>query len=299
LIHFLNLEPLSVEETQQYLNHRLTASGWQNENPMSEEIVARIFRLSEGNAARINRIARRFLLDMLNDQDNAEQKTFGKKYMTRLLGGCLIVAFLALIGVWAWRANNESPASVPARPSILVNGQPLVHHGETQASAIEPLAPPPPATPTSSAVLPITNLNTPAATAVAPTPVSATPPPLPSTATLPTEKVVTAPTPAKAALASSVAPSQKPKVKAIDKESSGKYSIQLIALSHSQNVNQFIKQNHLQGKVTVIKTQKQGKPVTVVLYGRYKTLREAEKDIAHLPPNLLNAGPWPREVPGK
>ncbi|MCD6048160.1 MAG: ral secretion pathway protein GspA [Gammaproteobacteria bacterium] len=334
LVHFLSLEPLSLEELQQYLSHRLNAAGWQNDNPMSEEIVARIFRLSEGNPARINRIARRFLLDMLNEQENGLEKSPSKKLLTRLLGAGLIVAILAVLGIWAWRMSNNTSPQTPDRPVISVNGQALSHDAAVPNAALnQPAATVAQNTAAAAAVVP--QANVPALTAPAapssPTPAAtATNPALQPTATpqltrVPVENTsatvsqavvspaasVAAPAPAEKAVEKPVAKQAKTKPvshvtakkvstkttsasHAASSTKTGGYSIQLVGLTDAQSAQNFIQQNHLQGKVRIVKSN--GK--VLVYYGKYSSMNAASQDITNFTPAMMQAGPWPVKVKG-
>lgn len=348
LVHFLTLESLSLEETQQYLNHRLSASGWQNENPMSEEIVARVYRLSEGNPARINRIARRFLLDMLSEGEEEAGSSWLGRHLTKFLGACLIIAILGLLGVWIWRINSAGSSApshtvgTAAAPTISLNGQPLPAMNQKNMETVALSPPKPVAAPTTPAanvppvqqpIVPTQVMPSPAAAlpvaeknmltksaekvpaAVAPAP--AVVPPL-TTDAVPVEqaparlKKIAAPKPAlskpvvkkpvsKTAAApvkkvKSAAPAQVPSKSAVE-NTKAEYTLQLIGLSNHEALEKFIIDNNLQGKVRTMTVQSHGKTLTVVLYGRYKTMRDAEQAIPNLPQALVNAGPWPRKVP--
>jgi type II secretory pathway predicted ATPase ExeA len=338
LVHFLSLEPLSLEELQQYLSHRLNAAGWQNDNPMSEEIVARIFRLSEGNPARINRIARRFLLDMLNEQENGLEKSPSKKLLTRLLGACLIVAILAVLGILAWRMSNNTSAQTPDRPTISMNGQVFSH--DAAAPNAVPVQPATATTQNASAMAAaVPQANVPALTAPA-TPVTpSTPAPAAATANSALQPVAapqltrvpvennthaTASEPVASSASSEVAPApvhkatektvaQSSKAKAVSNRSvkkapaktastnqavssrkTGSYSIQLVGLTDAQSAQNFIRQNHLQGKVRIVKLN--GK--VLVYYGKYPSMNAASQDIPNFTPEMMQAGPWPVKVKG-
>ena len=76
--------------------------------------------------------------------------------------------------------------------------------------------------------------------------------------------------------------------------SKGAYTIQLISLSKQKSLNAYMKTNHLEGKLSTVKN----KGATMVVYGRYNTMREAEQAVATLPDALMKAGPWPTKLPG-
>ncbi len=57
-----HLGPLATEETQSYIEHRLTAVGWQNDPTWSSGAFAAVFRHTGGIPRRINRLCSRVLL---------------------------------------------------------------------------------------------------------------------------------------------------------------------------------------------------------------------------------------------
>lgn len=57
-----HLLPLEEDETEQYIRHRLSAVGWQNDPAISEAVYPLIFKFSEGIARRVNLICSRLML---------------------------------------------------------------------------------------------------------------------------------------------------------------------------------------------------------------------------------------------
>lgn len=122
LLHTLMLEPLVMDETAHYLGHRLAASGLQEDFPLTDEIITRIYRLSEGNPARINRIARRALLDMLSQEKNSEKQSVMQRYSNKLVGSAVVLVVLIAGAVWLMNKANQPTKTTP---SISLNGQEL------------------------------------------------------------------------------------------------------------------------------------------------------------------------------
>lgn len=125
LLHSLQLDALNMDETSLYLGHRLAVSGWQEDFPLTDEIITRIYRLSEGNPARINRIARRALLDMLTQDKQDKKPGFLQRYGNKFIGSGVVLIVLILGATWLLR-NTPAPA-VPeeAGATISLNGQAL------------------------------------------------------------------------------------------------------------------------------------------------------------------------------
>jgi type II secretory pathway predicted ATPase ExeA/septal ring-binding cell division protein DamX len=345
LVHFLTIEPLSLEETEQYLNYRLSAANWQDANPMSEEVVARIYRLSEGNPARINRIARRFLLDLLIEQESDQKKSWLRKYVTQLIGAGLLVVMLIVLAVWIWHSNiiqHVKLAKIQSvKPTVTVNGEVLpapikyIDQAALHPSLTPPVAavaPTPPAeivvAQPAKAVSPVSiagqksnveNNQSPAIVAAEPvqaqaTPVNASAKPEASIAA----KTETSSTPSRSELSAPVSqtaqtpvvsqavsgktsdvvsrvPTSKKATKEKATQDSGSYTIQLLHLQYDGTLAQFIKKNHLTGKIRVVSHTVQGKKITEITYGSYQTMHDAEQAVATLPSSLMSAAPWPKK----
>ena len=363
LVHFLTVEPLSLEESAQYLDYRLSAANWQGASPMAEEVVARIYRLSEGNPARINRIARRFLLDLLTEQDEGKKSSWFGKHTAQLVGAGLVVIILLILAVWIWRSDMMQHVTLAkvetVKPTVTVNGAVLPEaqikyvdqaalsevktktteqdQVPTAAGPAAPVAdehnhkvdvvvmPPAPAPAPAPAPIQAPALPKSATTSASMTEEKATQPakvaetqataapqaatvqsPAPAAiesahaATVPTADAVpaaasteTAPVQKKAASAKKVPAAQTEK-----NSTQGPYTIQLLHLQHDGSLAQFIKQNHLEGKVQLVTRQAHGKKVTEVIYGSYKTMHDAEQAVATLPDSLMSAAPWPKKKEG-
>lgn len=125
LLHTLVLESLDIDETSQYLGHRLSVSGLQEDFPLTDEMITRIYRLSEGNPSRINRIARRALLDMLSQDQQTEKRGFMQRYLNKLVGCVILLVVLIAGAAWLLHSAKLSSTAKIESPSISVNGQAL------------------------------------------------------------------------------------------------------------------------------------------------------------------------------
>lgn len=108
LVHALNLESLDLEETHQYLEQRLAAVGWQDSMPFSADTVSRIYRLSEGVPARVNRIARRTLLDKITKEQESNDVGFLTEHKTKIWGAGFIILALLAFGFILNQMRHES-----------------------------------------------------------------------------------------------------------------------------------------------------------------------------------------------
>ncbi|MFP5467719.1 MAG: ExeA family protein [Gammaproteobacteria bacterium] len=125
-----HLQALSVQETGQYLAHRLGVAGWRGPLPMSPQVVSRLHRLSRGVPRRLNLLAGRAMLGAYASQneritramvDQAAREIFDDRpghprwsaasWRTALLGTTLLSL---LAGTWLMPSPPE-PAPQPPR----------------------------------------------------------------------------------------------------------------------------------------------------------------------------------------
>jgi len=106
-IHNLTLEPFSLDETKQYLKHRLTVAGLTGELPLSEETIKRIYKLSEGIPGRINRIVRRTLVNEMPQPELEESPSWFYIHRYKLCGGAILAGLVITLGSLLNSANQE------------------------------------------------------------------------------------------------------------------------------------------------------------------------------------------------
>lgn len=71
-----------------------------------------------------------------------------------------------------------------------------------------------------------------------------------------------------------------------------RYALQLAALRSETEVNTFIQDNSLQGKVKVYQTVRSGEPWFMVIWGDYASVNAARRAEMDMPQNLQALGPW-------
>jgi DamX protein len=116
LIHTIALEPFTLEETESYIQHRLNTTGLIEQMPLTLQAIGRIYKLSEGVPGRINRIARRTLLNALARQQVAPRGNFFRARQFRLWGG---IMFLLLVVAVAATTNWQHMGSLSTGKSLL------------------------------------------------------------------------------------------------------------------------------------------------------------------------------------
>lgn len=331
LIHVMNVMPFSQEETERYLKHRLTLAGLTEDIPFSKELVSRIYRLSEGVPGRINRIAKRTLLQELPKQE--APRTRAKISVSRpkmLWIAILLTTVISIVLLFKWLNKGDNlidpqateaeiafqtpptlnkptaAAPVPAATPIAEEKKPA---DEVPHAEITPIASPTPAaTPAAETAHETTPVPTPAVVIAAqssalpivasePTPVAEDP--AISAAkmeknTSPSEKIEkTKPVKTSSGGASPTPAASKKRLLAIDKS---RYTLQLMGLSKESSAKSFIAKNKLAGKVTYFKTTIKQKTFYILVYGDYPSLEAAKATISTLPPMLQKFKPWPRKM---
>lgn len=139
LIHNLNIGFLSLEETEKYLEHRLFKAGFE-ENPLVQTVINRIYKLSGGAPGRINRIARRTLLNDLVKQAPEQKASFLHQNQSKLIGGTLLVLILASVAIAMNWMRSNNPQWVKQQKSaapVLVDNAPAPLPS-TAASPVQP-----------------------------------------------------------------------------------------------------------------------------------------------------------------
>lgn len=99
IIHSLELEPLTLEETKQYLNHRLTVAGLKENMPLSAITIENIFHESHGLPEHINRLAQQALIDEIAEDPSSmtsSSQGFISQNLTKILGGVVVALFIGV-----------------------------------------------------------------------------------------------------------------------------------------------------------------------------------------------------------
>ncbi len=132
ITHSFRLEPLSAQETREYLMFRMRAAGYRGPDLFSDAVVREIARISAGLTRRINLIADKALLAAfaenthsirqkhvdaaVRDSEFAQQKLPRAGRSRLALGAMLVIAGMATgAGLYAWVGSlNKNTAATPA-----------------------------------------------------------------------------------------------------------------------------------------------------------------------------------------
>lgn len=111
-IHAIELEPLTLEETKQYLYYYLTKAGAAASFPLSQISIEKIYANSHGIPENINRVAQQVLLEELMKERNKMTSSVFKRHQTKIIGACLLILILFALSYFLNRkAQLEPPAS--------------------------------------------------------------------------------------------------------------------------------------------------------------------------------------------
>lgn len=326
----LELQPLDLQESADYLQTRLQAAGWRGALPLTSEQMLKLYRASGGCIGKLNELAPAALAAG-GDGDTMTPSAGSRPLPWRWIG--VAAAVLLVIGVaLLWFVDTPS---TPSQSMVVEAG------GRTAVALPLPVAPPdttvsepPPASiePEQSrrVAVPAPLPNAPVAAPQAavkpipvPAPMPARQPASPAPATKPVPAVVLAPksvavarvasTPAKVvekpkvAAPVAVAKPQSPvpsgsavayrfdeqKLQGVAPE---RYVLQLMAVESRAQVDAFLKAHAVTAPTLLYEALRGGKRLLVLVAGPYADRAAAQAALAKLPPPLLAAKPWPRTV---
>lgn len=308
ITHSFRLEPLTAQETREYLMFRLRAAGYRGPDLFTDAIVREIARISGGLTRRINLITDKALLAAFSENTHGirqkhidaavRDSEFAQQHLPaaarpRLLQGVVLlgVGMAAGAALYAVLGAGNKPgaietavsATAPAQPPATIPAVPAAP-GETDKKSIKTNtyenSVAPPATLPSVTSTPAAAPATPAATASAP---SAAAPATPTGSSTLLESRL-------AATANWLA-SAKPRT----------YTIQLMGSNDDQQLNQHLKflSNTIEiNSLFVYRTVAKGAPALTVVWGNFDSQREAREAMAKLPPFLKAYRPLLRTVQG-
>lgn len=290
IVHHFDLPPFSMEETGEYIHHRLAAAGISPPPELDDNRLRTLHRLARGRPQAINRLTARLM------QGESERRPY-LQGLTGFLGHykvfLLSLTAFAILFVGGFLiydtlsdsspprlAGDEAAVAVLIPPPLTT--EPL---SQEKASALLPPAPspapaakikgPPPAA-TNSKKIPATP-PVPARPKAAVTPVSTKPVPK------------TAPPPA--APGAEVHDS-----KWVMAQDSTAFTIQLTSWEDKGRAIRYIKDNQLLNDAAYVHTRTKSKDWYLVIYRTYPSLGQARLAIDTLPPSLKQYGPWVRNI---
>lgn len=334
LIYDVALSPLTLEQTEQYLEYRLNFVGFHGDFPFNHRDIERIYN-GQGIPGKINQLAGQFMYEKLmkrgrmsdehGDEESNSILSFRLSYF--VIGGILLlIAIASAVLLWPKKnfgeifAKETSDKKVVTELSFAPKPTPTVAQPASVSAA------------TVTTEQPLTTTN--------PTPIS-TPQskPVPQIQ-VPEKPQFVAPEPAKVNKEENLLPvldndnkEQKESTKTIQHENQNKkmvhkpakekvvkkitekhrqttvtaatqarhknntYTIQLLGVSQEHKAKQFIAAHKLGAKARIIHSERDKKDWYVVMYGEYTNRQQAIAAAAKLPAELRNTTPWIRQKP--
>ena len=277
----IHLPGLSEEETASYLNHRMTAAGYDGKPIFKSAVVRQIYKNSGGLPSEINRAAHSWLISQYRIAESPSQRRNIlpkiKPFWAILTVVC--IAVLGFVGILNLQQPNKTNIAAidsrrkPVQPPTRVARN--IKTGSKPALAIK-LSKPLPDRQSNQADTTSAELLK------------------PSTPSLP--------------LPTLASPSQTKRPKSNEKpvqretwlmaQVSSGYTIQLIGVRSEQSLLAFIKQQNLPGQqpMAYYRTVYRGSSWYPLLYGIYPTAQQARKAIDSLPETIQNMNPWIRRL---
>ncbi len=312
ITHSFRLEPLTAQETREYMMFRLRAAGYRGPDLFTDAIVREIARISGGLTRRINLITDKALLAAFSENTHSirpkhieaaiRDSEFAQKHLPaaarpRLVQGIVLlgVGMAAGAALYAVLAAGGKPAAIA--PAVTQ---------ATPAATAQPVAtmPAAPAAPSEDDKKSIKSntYETPPAPAAAPASVAPTPLAAPAT---PASSTAPAPTAIVAAVSASSSALLETRLSATTAWLAGAkpqtHTIQLLGSTDDQQLNQHLKflSNSIDiNSLFVYRTVAKGAPALTVVWGSFDSQREAREAMAKLPPFLKAYRPLLRTVQG-
>jgi type II secretory pathway predicted ATPase ExeA len=141
LVAACHLEPLSLEETRAYIDHRLERAGWEGEPAFDERSYRMIHRCTEGFPRQINKVCGRLLLYGSTEKkcrlDCFDCLKVLKHWLAELPGSTSESSFQACVDMLnaAWNdAEGDAAVQAAATAALLRGGQQEPPPGNAQAA---------------------------------------------------------------------------------------------------------------------------------------------------------------------
>ncbi len=312
ITHSFRLEPLTAQETREYLMFRLRAAGYRGPDLFTDAIVREIARISGGLTRRINLITDKALLAAFSENTHSirpkhieaavRDSEFAQKHLPaaarpRLIQGIVLlgVGMAAGAALYALLGVNSKPFVVQPLANQNVPAAPA------QPAAVLPAVPATPIEDDKKSIKTNTYEKTPAPSAE-PASVTLAPLATPATPTPATAPAPSATAPAVTASSSALLETRLAATTAwLDSAKPQTYTIQLLGSSDDRQLNQHLKflSNSIEiNSLFVYRTIAKGAPSLTVVWGSFDSQAEAREAMAKLPPFLKAYRPLLRTVQG-
>lgn len=308
--HTLDVPPLTVEQTRDFMEHYCAATGQGDCLPLPPAIVEKAFAASAGIPGRLL-VQSESLIRAAGSVDASRSGFRGQWTALRMRPRSLLLAggavVLLLILFFQGAINDffdpddrskvvtlkSGPVALPLpepetrSPPPVIGRLPQVEKAvampiEQRIKEEEP-----------TVTLPATSLD--ARTDSAPSPLAPVPQKKETEPPIATgkESITTVPQPSTQPVVDEKRPAMLDR-KWLLSRLTGHYTLQLLGVRDERALLSFVEENHLENKVAYLQTTHQGGPWHVLFYGDYVSREEAIKDRDQLVSRLRGVQPWPR-----
>lgn len=299
----VRIDPLDEQATADYVRHRLAIADAGHElNAFSDSVLRRIYKRSQGIPAQINQQAREVLA-----KSHGGGHRLAMNLPLRWLGIGVLIAGAGAVLIWQDKINqlftpavqpsatvSEEVAAVQSLPVPQLRGDIRREEVESPVTLDEPVA----ADATAPAATPVIDVPVAAVSAIKPSPMAES---KPNTESAPVAAATkTAPlAPAPVAEASTkpkieVAANGKPNQAWLLAQGGNHYTLQLMALEDAAKVQDFIKARKIEKDSATFQVRRNGKVLTVLVYGSYPSQEQAQKAAATVAQDWGVSKPWIR-----
>ncbi|MBI3773189.1 MAG: AAA family ATPase [Gammaproteobacteria bacterium] len=281
----VRIDPLDERATADYVRHRLTIADADYElGAFSDSVLRRIYKRSQGIPAQINQQAREVLA-----KSRGGSRRFATNLPWRWLGISVLITGAGAVLIWQNKINQLFTPS--AQPTATVSQevaavQPLpvpqlkgdIRREEAESTPAEPVA-----EVTAPAAKPVIDAPVASTATTKPAPMVETKPKTefaPAAAVAATKAAPVAPAPAAEAPTKpklEVAANGKPDQAWLQAQGGNHYTLQLMAMEDAAKVQNFIKERRIEKDSATFQVKRNGKLLTVLVYGSYPSQEQAQK----------------------
>lgn len=294
-LHFLYLAAFTKEELDDYLQFACEQAGEsRGESPFTDEDVETIHKATAGKIGLIDHSARSLLKVKLKQKSN--QRDLKKKL---IWWGITLVIIVALLILYKFISTPKPLGTQFTKPIALRDHQPLLSQKIHQVGNLQIQDKPEFDSKPQKKITP-----TPTKTVIAKSPEhKAQQSPIKKGHTVEVNKAVVnkkpMPTTTKkqdsTPLFSHVMQARLQRdQRRIANIANNKVTLQLLAASNLHNVQAFINQHQLQASAMIVQTQKNQKPLYLVIYGIFDNRQQAQQALQTVSPQLRQLKPWIR-----
>lgn len=296
----VRVDPLDEEATAEYVRHRLAIADADHElSAFSDSVMRRIYKRSQGIPSQINLQSREVL-----SKSRGGGRRFAMNLPWRWLGISVLIVGAGAVLIWQNKINQlfsplPQPTTMVSEDVAAVESLPIPQlRGDIQREEAEPSVPVESSGGEVSASPPTIDAPIAAVAVTKPAPVLETKPrSAPGPTVAPPQTTPVAPSLVAEAVTKpklDVVVNGKPDQAWLQAQGGEHYTLQLMALEDDAKVQDFIKARKIEKESATFQVQRNGKRLTVLVYGSYPNQEQAKKAAATVAQDWGVSKPWIR-----